>query len=246
MSQMDYAKTYKEYVEAHTRERARAENIADWPFRIPRETMDQILADSTLGVREHLALAATCPALRRMYHNNDIFKEVVKCRFLPIDGRPKYAHWEQYGRSDTILQHIATRRQKRKGNGPFMKAIGETYMVHREALQAARKHRITAAKAKEYYPNLTNKHLSLLKYYERNHRGYPNQWTDEGYMETAVDWLSIRVRRGWSLPGLERCHDGESATNSEPPILSEGSTVAGTKRETAEEHAIPAKKARRS
>lgn len=42
---------------ARTRAKKRAEDVYDWPFSIPREVMDTILSDPTLGVREHLLLA---------------------------------------------------------------------------------------------------------------------------------------------------------------------------------------------
>lgn len=85
------AKAYKEHLAARERERKRAEDIANWPFHIPREVMDDILASTALGVREHLALAATCTSLRRIYHNNDVFKAVVECRFVPVNGQGRYA-----------------------------------------------------------------------------------------------------------------------------------------------------------
>jgi hypothetical protein len=51
--------TYKPGQQIHIANlsRLRAEDCADWPFLIPREVMDKILGDPTLGVREHLALA---------------------------------------------------------------------------------------------------------------------------------------------------------------------------------------------
>ena len=54
---------------------------------------------------------------------------------------------------------------------------------------------------------MTDEHLARLKYFPANRAGYPNQWTNEGYAETAVEWLSIRIR-----DGLEGKMDAEGHT----------------------------------
>lgn len=100
------AEAYKEHLTARKRERKRVEDITNWPFHIPREIMDVILASTDLGVREHLALAATCTSLRRMYYKDDVFKAVVECRFVPVNGLGRYAR--RYG-DDKILRHLATK-----------------------------------------------------------------------------------------------------------------------------------------
>ena len=68
-------------------------------------------------------------------------------------------------------------------------------------------------------------------------------------METALEWLSIRVQHGWSLPGLDHRHDGDAVTQpsstSEALPTREGGAAAGTKRESSEECTAPVKKARR-
>ncbi|GJE89768.1 hypothetical protein PsYK624_058750 [Phanerochaete sordida] len=120
-------------------EKKRAEDIADWPFRIPREIMGTILASPDLGVREHLALAATCCALRRMYHSNEVWAEIRRHRTVPVNGR--YRRLSFTGgiyKDDRMLQHLATRPQKKKANGPFMKRLAEPYGGHYEAVKGVR------------------------------------------------------------------------------------------------------------
>ncbi|KAJ7091161.1 hypothetical protein C8R44DRAFT_413797 [Mycena epipterygia] len=71
---------------AADQERKRAENSSDWTLPIPRELMDIILGNPCLGVREHLALAATSPELRRLYHNSDIWSTITQNRTMPVNG----------------------------------------------------------------------------------------------------------------------------------------------------------------
>lgn len=95
---------------------------------------------------------------------------------------------------------------------------------------------------------MTDEHLSHLKYYEQDRGGYPSERRKEGYMETAVEWLSIRVQNGWELPGTARgvvhcakaepsgsCAlvdgDGTAGRGSEENDI----VAAGSKRKTSEE-----------
>ena len=149
-----YLDAYRKQQEEYSREKNRAEDIGNWPFHIPREIMDLILADPTLGVREHLALASTCPALRRIYHNNDVFNNVRLYRTLPINGQPRIPYSgrhpetlivgqfpnERLIHNDRSLSHLATKPQKKKANGPFMKKLVEMYAAHNAARQAAWEH----------------------------------------------------------------------------------------------------------
>lgn len=131
---------YKEAEENTRRERKRAEDVGHWPFTVPREVMDMILSYTDLGIREHIALAATCTAFRRIYHNNVVWRAVIETRPVPKNGTLSYARWTGSRRDDRMLRVLATRPQKRKANGPFMKTLVEAYGEHYVAIDVVRKH----------------------------------------------------------------------------------------------------------
>ncbi|KAJ7490905.1 hypothetical protein FB451DRAFT_1221357, partial [Mycena latifolia] len=126
---------------ALAQERKRAEDSHEWTLRIPREAMDIILADPSLGVREHLALAATSPELRRLYHNSHIWQEILQTRTVPRNGvqvlyeRPGYSPRPPGG-----LDHLATAPQKKKANGPNFKRLHDPYSLHRDAISGIHDH----------------------------------------------------------------------------------------------------------
>ncbi|KAJ7485647.1 hypothetical protein FB451DRAFT_62538 [Mycena latifolia] len=177
--------------------RKRAEDSGDWTLRLPRELMDVILADPSLGVREHLALAAAAPELRRLYHNSDIWSEILKTRTIPLNGvQVVYDRQAYQSGVPRKLRHLATAPQKKKAHGGFFMALHEPYSLHRVAVRDIRNHRISRAKVAELYPNLTDGHVARLRYYDAVTTGYPNQRRNAGYAEVAVEWLSIRVANG--------------------------------------------------
>ena len=111
--------------------------------------------------------------------------------------------------------------------------------------------RITAERAKIYYPNITDEHLSHLNHYEQDHRGYRNQWTEEGYMEAAVEWVSIRLRNGWKLPWEKEEREGSSTVGVEEKSVgliggTHNAAPSGSKRSLPEASDNSSKKARRS
>lgn len=205
------------------REHKRTEDYSYWPFHIPRELMDDILASPDLGVLEHLALAATCTSLRRIYHNPDIFEALIKYRPIPSDGQAQCGSGRRVAGDDAILRHLATDVAVKSPTpivkGAYVPRLVEANAAHRAAIFYVRLRvrafhsfescqceltliifqLITAEQAKTFYPNLTEEHLSHLKYYERGQHRFNSK--EAGYMETAVNWLSIRVRNGWGIPG---------------------------------------------
>ncbi|KAK7045942.1 hypothetical protein VNI00_006937 [Paramarasmius palmivorus] len=190
--------------------RTRTEDSADWPITLPREIMDIIMGDPSLGIREHLALAATCAALRRCYHHNDIWHDIRKMRCVSKNGRQVPLEIQLYTRrppDSKQMLHLATSPQKKKANGPYFKELADPYSLHKVSIKDCWKHRITAQKAKELYPLVTDEHLARLRYFEQNHNGYPNQWTEEGYAEVCVEWMFYRVKAGMEpTPKIEEAN----------------------------------------
>jgi len=159
--------------------------------------MDMILGDECLGIREHIAVAATCPALRRLYHNSDIWSIICECRTVPMNGQQRSLELNKIGPLPApALRKLATAPQKKKANGPYFKELTDSYSMHNKAIWKSPHHRISAEAALKIYPNLTQAHLDCLRYYEENKRGYPNQWTNAGYAEVCVEWMSYRVKAG--------------------------------------------------
>lgn len=104
------------------------------------------------------------------------------------------------------------------------------------------------------YPEVTDEHLALLKYYPKNHAGYPNQWTEEGYIEAWVEWLAIRIRNGWPVPGVANVSEVVDAEDRIDPgevvnVQAEErtTTLSGAKRSIADDgDAVSAPKKRRA
>ena len=118
-------------------EKQHAEDIADRPFRIPHEVMDVILASPDLGMREHLALAATCPALRRICSNHDAFADVVHCHTVPENDISRYLYAAYGPRDGRALRHLATRPRV---PGPSATPLAGPCATHQTVVRDIRKH----------------------------------------------------------------------------------------------------------
>ncbi|GJE89769.1 hypothetical protein PsYK624_058760 [Phanerochaete sordida] len=80
------------------------------------------------------------------------------------------------------------------------------------------------------YPNLTDAHLKRLKFYPENRNGY--QQTNEGCAEGAVEWLSIRVRNGWSATDSSNALTGDASTSV--AVDTQEGTSGSAKKRTAD------------
>ncbi|KAJ6463818.1 hypothetical protein C8R47DRAFT_1156872 [Mycena vitilis] len=181
----------------YAQERVKAEDSGSWSLSVPREVMDIILADPCLGVREHVALAATSSELRRLYHSTDVWStEISQKRTTPKNGVQVIAPTYSNAPYTRRLNHLATAPQKKKANGAFFKALAERYGSHSNAITAILKHRISRPDIATFYPNLTDQHVARLRFYPAITKGYDNEKRNAGYAEVAVEWLAIRVANG--------------------------------------------------
>uniref|UniRef100_A0A0W0FTK5 Uncharacterized protein n=1 Tax=Moniliophthora roreri TaxID=221103 RepID=A0A0W0FTK5_MONRR len=95
--------------------RARAENSRDWPIKVPREIMDQIMGDPVLGLHALLyAGAITTTTSGTTYAG------------IPPDSKR--------------MLHLATSPQKKKAHGPYFKELADAYGSHRYSIKNCWEH----------------------------------------------------------------------------------------------------------